>query len=108
MIEKTMEINLLHDFYAPLLTQKQRVLLELYYHENWSLSEIAEHQGVSRQAINEAIKRAQTSLYRFEYKLKLLEKHQERIKIMANLLQQLQPESKAIAGPLLKMLVDLD
>ena len=108
MLDKTTEINLLYDFYSLLLTEKQRSLLELYYHENWSLSEIAENQGVSRQAINEAIKRSQVTLYKFEEKLNLMKKHLERKEITTNLLIQLPPEAKSIAGPLLKKLIDLD
>lgn len=108
MLDKTTEVNLLHDFYGVLLTEKQRSLLELYYHENWSLSEIAESQGVSRQAVNEAIKRAQSALYTFEDKLNLMKKHLERKEITTNLLIQLPPEAKSVAGPLLKRLIDLD
>lgn len=108
MLDKTTEVNLLHDFYGALLTEKQRSLLELYYHENWSLSEIAESQGVSRQAINEAIKRAQSTLYTFEDKLNLMKKHLERKEITASLLIQLPAEAKCVAGPLLKRLIDLD
>lgn len=108
MLDKTTEMNLLQDFYGSLLTEKQRSLLELYYHENWSLSEIAESQGVSRQAINEALKRSQASLYKFEDKLNLMQKHLQRKEITTNLLMQLPPEAKSIAGPLLRKLIDLD
>lgn len=108
MLDKTTEMNLLYDFYGSLLTENQRSISELYYHENWSLSEIAESQGVSRQAINEAIKRSQAALYKFEDKLNLLKKHLERKEITMDLLIQLPSEAKSIAGPLLKKLIDLD
>lgn len=78
VLDQTTEVNLLYDFYGVLLTAKQQKLLELYYQEDWSLSEIAEHQEISRQAVFEAIKRAQVVLADYEAKLGLLAKYRER------------------------------
>lgn len=91
-LEKTTEMNHLYDFYAPLLTEKQRSLWELYFFDDWSLAEIAEHQGVSRQAVFESLKRAQKALFAFEEKLALWQKHQQRLKWVEELLMELQPE----------------
>lgn len=109
MLEKTNRINWLYDFYGPLLTEKQRAMLELYYHEDWSLGEIADHHGISRQAVFEAIKRAQSSLEEWEERLHLLEKHNRRIAIADEIRKRLEshPEGKAIE-PLLDALLDLD
>ena len=38
------------DFYGEMLTEKQRNCLAYYYEEDLSLSEIAENEGISRQA----------------------------------------------------------
>ncbi|MBA4494717.1 putative DNA-binding protein [Paenactinomyces guangxiensis] len=110
MLEQTTEMNLLYDFYGLLLTERQRTLLELYYHDDWSLGEIAEHQGVSRQAVFEAIKRAQATLTDLEEKLGLLQKHLKRQKIAEELLQRLEemPEARAIVKPFVSELVDID
>jgi len=110
MLEKTNRINWLYDFYGPLLTEKQRAMLELYYHEDWSLGEIAEHHGISRQAVFEAIKRAQTALEDLEQRLHLLEKHNRRIAIADEIRKRLEvyPEGKAQIEPLLDALLDLD
>jgi predicted DNA-binding protein YlxM (UPF0122 family) len=110
VLEKTTEMNLLYDFYGSLLTEKQRALLEMYYHEDWSLGEIAEHQGVSRQAVFEALKRAQATLGDLEEKLGLMRKHLMRQKLAEEILSRLDrmPEARDAVGPLIRRLVDLD
>jgi uncharacterized protein len=110
MLEKTTRINLLYDFYGPLLTEKQRAMLELYFHEDWSLGEIAGHYGISRQAVYEAVKRAQDAMIDLESRLHLLEKHRRRREIAEEILRRLEdvPEGKRVAEPLLQRLLDLD
>lgn len=68
-------INLLCDFYGPLLTDRQQRLLSLYYEQDLSLGEIAAEMQVSRQAVHDTLKRAEESLERFEFKLGLAAKH---------------------------------
>lgn len=110
MLERTTEMNLLYDFYGSLLTEKQRTILELYYSEDWSLGEIAEHLGISRQAVFEAIKRAQNTLTDLEEKLGLLSKHVERQKVVEELRNRLEayPEAKTMAEPLMNRLLEID
>ncbi|MGQ7280022.1 putative DNA-binding protein [Brevibacillus thermoruber] len=78
MLEKTNQVNLLFDFYAPLLKGKQREYLELYYLDDLSLGEIAEMHEVSRQAVYDHIKRAERQLFEYEEKLLLAAKHEQR------------------------------
>ena len=52
-----LEMSLLFDFYGETLTEKQRELFDLYYNEDLSLSEIAEHAGITRQGVRDSIKR---------------------------------------------------
>ncbi|MEW9697751.1 putative DNA-binding protein [Paenibacillus sp. SI8] len=89
MLEKTNRINLLFDFYEPLLTEKQRTFLQLYFHDDYSLGEIAENFSISRQAVYEHIKRAEQTLQDYEDKLKLLHKHEQRTKLREELFQLL-------------------
>ena len=54
---KPLEMSLLFDFYGETLTEKQRELFDLYYNEDLSLAEIAEHAGITRQGVRDSIKR---------------------------------------------------
>jgi len=75
-LSKTTRINLLFDFYEPLLTEKQRTFLKYYFHDDFSLGEIAGEFGISRQAVYEHIKRAEQVLESYEGKLGLLVRHE--------------------------------
>ena len=59
---KPLEMSLLFDFYGETLTEKQRELFDLYYNEDLSLAEIAEHAGITRQGVRDSIKRAEHAL----------------------------------------------
>ncbi len=86
MLEKTNRVNMLFDFYAPLLKDRQRDFLEMYYREDLTLSEIAELMEVSRQAVYDQLKRMEIVLEQYEEKLQLLARYQEREKRMTQLL----------------------
>ncbi len=75
MLEKTIRVNLLYDFYGSLLTKKQQHFIELYFDHNLSLGEIADEFNISRQAVYDLIKRTVTILEKFEDKLQLYKKH---------------------------------
>ena len=62
-------MNALFEFYAALLTDKQMYYIELYYADDYSLAEIAEEFGVSRQAVYDNIKRTEKILEDYEMKL---------------------------------------
>ena len=66
---KNYEMAVLIDFYGEMLTAKQRDFLEYYYNDDLSLSEIAENEGITRQGVRDAIKRAETQLLEMENRL---------------------------------------
>lgn len=72
---KPLEMSLLFDFYGETLTDKQRELFDLYYNEDLSLSEIAEHAGITRQGVRDSIKRAEHALGEMEDKLGLVARY---------------------------------
>ncbi|SDY73297.1 hypothetical protein SAMN05421736_103158 [Evansella caseinilytica] len=78
MIDKTIRMNYLYDFYQALLTDKQNQYMTLYYLDDWSLGEIADHFQVSRQAVYDNIKRTEALLEEYEEKLMLLQRYEKR------------------------------
>lgn len=76
-MEKKLEVSTLLDFYADLLTENQRQALNLYYNEDFSLAEIAENQGITRQGVRDAVQKAQTQLFELEKKLHLAQRFNE-------------------------------
>ena len=73
-MEKIVEQAMLYDFYGELLTAHQRQIYEDVVFENLSLGEIAQEEGVSRQAVHNIVKRCDKALLEYEEKLKLVEK----------------------------------
>ena len=68
-MEKYFRLNALYDCYGALLTERQRTLMAQYLNEDLSLSEIAEREGISRQGVRDALKRAGEQLEEYESKL---------------------------------------
>lgn len=85
MAGKNLEISVLCDIYSSLLPEKQRMAIEYYYNEDLSLSEIAEHSGISRQGVRDQIKHAEAQLISLEENLRLYEKSQKTEKILSEL-----------------------
>ena len=86
-IERQVRTGLLYDFYGGLLTEKQRRTMELYYQEDWSLAEIAEAEGVSRQAVYDLLQRSEKLIDEYETKLGLMKRFLEQQSIL-NLIAQ--------------------
>lgn len=66
--------GMLYDFYGELLTQHQKKIYEDVIFNDFSLSEIADEQGISRQGVHDIIKRCDKILADYEEKLHLVEK----------------------------------
>lgn|SRR5690625_3542700 len=87
MLTKTVRMNMLYDFYGPLLTDKQRQYVSQYYDEDYSLSEIADKSNVSRQSVYDTIKRTEQILESYEQKLQLYAKFQQRNELLEQIEQ---------------------
>lgn len=74
MLEKTNHLSRLFDFYHRLLTDKQKQYFIMYYHEDYSLQEIASFYNVSRNAIYDQLTITSDKLLEYEEKLLLLNK----------------------------------
>ena len=77
IFEKNMKFPLLLDAYGVLLTERKREILDYYYNDDYSLSEISELTGISRQVVRDSIKKSEEEIYGYESKLKIVEKHEK-------------------------------
>lgn len=71
MFEKNLEMSLLLDFYGETLSERKLSVMSLYYNEDYSLAEIADEIGISRQGVRELIKKSEAELSALEEKLGL-------------------------------------
>ena len=72
-MNRLVELGQLMDWYGAFLTERQRSLVRQYAYEACSLGEIAEREGISRQAVRDAIQKAELELKDMETKLGLIE-----------------------------------
>ena len=94
MYEKNLNIGYLLDFYGEVLSERKHNVLDMYYNEDFSLSEISEEIGISRQGVRDLIKKAEDELCFFEAKLGLSKK-MTRLEDEVNSLLVLAEEQKA-------------
>ena len=73
-MENFVKQSYLYDFYGDLLTDHQKKIYEAYVLDNLSLAEIADEEGISRQAVHDIIKRCNAALEEYEAKLHLVDK----------------------------------
>ena len=91
-MDKTIYYNSLYDYYGCLLTDKQKSYYEDYYFNDLSLSEIAENNNVSRNAVHNQLKIVIEKLDFYENNLKLYEKGKKIGKIISKLDSKIQKE----------------
>jgi len=77
VFEKNLNIGFLLDFYGVLLSDRKRSVMDMYYNEDFSLSEVAEEIGISRQGVRDIIKKAEEELLFYEERLGLAKKMQD-------------------------------
>ena len=80
-MSKNLAISDLLDLYGPMLTDKQRDVIELYYNQDLSLAEIAEHEQITRQGVRDNIKRGEAFLLEMEEKLRFAEKFKKLVAV---------------------------
>lgn len=98
------QVALLYDFYSPLLTPRQQELVRAYFLEDLSLAEIAESEGVSRQAVHDLIKRSEAALHEYEERLGFIREFRRRRELLERLEEALDREDLAAARRLLEEL----
>ena len=84
-MNRLVELGQLTDWYGAFLTERQRSLVRQYAYEDCSLGEIAEREGISRQAVRDAILTAEGELRDMEAKLSLIETNDKLRRLMDTL-----------------------
>ena len=74
-MDKNVKVSILCDLYGKLLTEKQFEFLNDYYNNDLSLSEIAENNDITRQAVRDIIKKGEKKLFEYEEKLGIMKKN---------------------------------
>lgn len=88
-MEKNVQISMLLSLYGKLLTEKQYELLNDYYNNDYSLSEIAENEDITRQAVRDIIKKGEKKLFEYEEKLAFMKKTMNQEKKIQDILSEL-------------------
>ncbi|MDD2200793.1 MAG: YlxM family DNA-binding protein [Firmicutes bacterium] len=78
MLDKMLRMGALFDVHSPLLTERQKEMCVLYYFNDYSLAEISELYGVSRQAVHDALTRAERAMEDHEKAFGLVMKAEKR------------------------------
>ena len=85
MEEKIIYYGTLLELYGELLTDKQYSAIDKYYNMDLSLSEIAQEDKITRQAVRDNIKKSEEKLEFFESKLKLYKNFKKEDNIVSKL-----------------------
>ena len=87
-MEKNIHISMLLEIYGKLLTPKQYDVIDLYYNQNLSLSEIAEEENITRQGVRKNLVDAENKLFDYEQKLLILKQRINRAEIIEELIKE--------------------
>ena len=95
--------NRLLDFYESLLTERQKDILDLYYREDLSLSEIAEDLKITRSAVSDTVNKTMKQLESYEDRLSLIKNYDRRQEIYRQLSESEDAHVRELAGQLINI-----
>ena len=87
-------LTILFDYYEKLLNEKDRKCFKNYYFDNLSLGEIADNNGISRNAIHKRLKKIEEELLYYESVIGLYDKEQKILSLVSD--ENLKDEIKKI------------
>ena len=87
----------LYERYGALLTEHQQEVVDLYLRNDWSLAEIAAHQGTSRAAVHDIVRRSTIALQDYEKRLGLLAESARRRRALEALERELNGLKRRLA-----------
>ena len=88
-MDENVKISILCDLYGKLLNKKQFEFLNDYYNNDLSLSEIAENNQITRQAVRDIIKKGEKKLFEYEEKLLFMKRMSNQEKTIEHVLSEL-------------------
>lgn len=96
-MEEKIKISILLSLYGNLLTETQKKYMDLYYNQDWSLSEIGESENITRQAVRTILVKSKNKLYEYEEKIGFLKRQEKINKLLIKLEEQnISEETKKI------------
>ena len=98
-MSKNLNMSLLLDFYGDILSEKQREAADLFYNGDYSLSEISEITGITRQGVRDRIVKSEEIITDLEEKLGLAARFGDMGKTVAFIidrLNQLKAEGQSV------------
>ena len=87
-MEEKIKISILLSLYGNLLTETQKKYMDLYYNQDWSLSEIGESENITRQAVRTILVKSKNKLYEYEEKIGFLKRQEKINKLLIKLEEQ--------------------
>lgn len=88
-MEKNIKVSMLCQIYGKMLTEKQYEVINDYYNNDLSLSEIAENNNITRQAVRDIIKKGENKLFELEEKLSVMDRMLKQDKKIQQILEEL-------------------
>ena len=88
-MDEKVKISILCELYGKILTEKQEEFIEDYYNNDLSLSEIAENNNITRQAVRDIIKKGEKKLFEYEEKLHFMKRTLNQEKRIEKVLSEL-------------------
>ena len=89
IVDKKVEISMLCQIYGKMLTEKQYEVINDYYNNDLSLSEIAENNNITRQAVRDIIKKGENKLFELEEKLAFVKRTVKQEKKLQEIVEEL-------------------
>ena len=95
-MDKHVKVSMLWQIYGKLLTKKQYNVLNDYYNNDLSLSEIAENNKISRQGVRDILMKGEGKIFEYEEKLAIMKKtklQEEQIQLILSQLSEIKDNS---------------
>ena len=89
-MKQNVKISMLNQIYGGLLTKKQNEIIDEYYNNDLSLSEIAENHGITRQAVRDILKKSEKKLFEYEKILWFMKKNLEQENKRKEIIKQIE------------------